>query len=110
MVGHFGMAVKEISEALLPGGSLNPPNKAINTMITAVGGLVGPVAVFFALLNAFFNAVGEPASQRASQSISLAWSRKLLRRTNQPSSSPSLPSLPIPYTPPSSIPDPIGHV
>ena len=39
-----------LSQALLPGGSLNPPSKATNPLITTVGGVVGPVLCFFALL------------------------------------------------------------
>jgi NhaA family Na+:H+ antiporter len=48
MVFFFGIAAKEITEATLPGGSLNPPRKAINPLFATVGGVVGPVAAFFA--------------------------------------------------------------
>jgi NhaA family Na+:H+ antiporter len=47
MVLFFGIATKEITEACLPGGSLNPPSKAINPLFSTVGGVVGPVACFF---------------------------------------------------------------
>lgn len=50
MVGHFALVMKEVTEALLPGGSLNPPTKALNPILVAIGGFVGPVLVFFALL------------------------------------------------------------
>ena len=32
MVLFFGIAAKEITEACLPGGSLNPPRKAVNPL------------------------------------------------------------------------------
>jgi NhaA family Na+:H+ antiporter len=53
MVFHFALATKEVTEALLPGGSLNPPNKALNPIYCTVGGIVGPVAVYFIVLHAF---------------------------------------------------------
>lgn len=48
MALFFGIATKEITESALPGGALNPPRKAINPLLATVGGVVGPVAVFFA--------------------------------------------------------------
>lgn len=51
MVFFFGLAVKEIAEAFQPGGSLYPPSKkAINPLLGTLGGVIGPVAVYFALL------------------------------------------------------------
>ncbi len=50
MVFFFGIAAKEITEACLPGGSLNPIAKAINPLFATIGGVVGPVGVFFAAL------------------------------------------------------------
>ena len=47
MVFFFGIAAKEITEACLPGGSLNPMKKAINPLLATMGGVVGPAAVFF---------------------------------------------------------------
>ncbi|MFT4647686.1 MAG: NhaA family Na+:H+ antiporter [Glaciecola sp.] len=47
MVFFFAVAAKEITEAGLPGGSLNPLRKAINPLFATVGGVIGPVAVFF---------------------------------------------------------------
>jgi NhaA family Na+:H+ antiporter len=47
MVFFFGVAAKEITEACLPGGSLNPMKKAINPLFATLGGVAGPVAVFF---------------------------------------------------------------
>lgn len=53
MVFFFGIAAKEIVESFLPGGSLNPVKKAINPLLGTLGGVFGPVAVFF-LLTHFF--------------------------------------------------------
>jgi len=47
MVFFFGIAAKEITESCLPGGPLNPPAKAVTPLIATLGGVVGPVAVFF---------------------------------------------------------------
>lgn len=49
MVLFFGVAAKEITEACLPEGALNPPSKAINPLCGTVGGVLGPVGVFFGL-------------------------------------------------------------
>jgi NhaA family Na+:H+ antiporter len=38
MTFFFGIAAKEVTEALLPGGSLNPPSKAFNPLICTLGG------------------------------------------------------------------------
>ncbi len=53
MVFFFGIAAKEITEACLPGGSLNPIKSAINPLVATLGGVFGPVAVFFAILFAW---------------------------------------------------------
>ncbi len=50
MVLFFGIAAKEITEAALPGGSLNPIGKAINPLLATLGGVFGPVGFFFAAL------------------------------------------------------------
>ena len=50
MVFFFGIAAKEITESCLPGGSLNPPKKAVNPLIATIGGVAGPVCVFFGFL------------------------------------------------------------
>jgi NhaA family Na+:H+ antiporter len=49
MVFFFGIAAKEITEACLPGGDLNPPSKAINPLLGTIGGVLGPVGVYFGL-------------------------------------------------------------
>ena len=46
MVLFFGIAAKEVTESCLPGGSLNPPRKALAPLVATVGGVVGPVAVY----------------------------------------------------------------
>ena len=53
MCFHFALATKALTEAVLPGGSLNPPSKAVNPIITTVGGALVPILVFFALLEIF---------------------------------------------------------
>lgn len=51
MVFFFGIAAKEITESCLPGGDLNPPRKALNPLLATLGGVVGPIVVFFAGLS-----------------------------------------------------------
>jgi Na+:H+ antiporter, NhaA family len=48
MALFFGIAAKEITESCLPGGALNPPRKAVNPLLGTLGGVVGPIAVYFA--------------------------------------------------------------
>ena len=55
MVFFFGIAAKEITESCLPGGSLNPFKKAISPLFATVGGVVGPIIVFFVGLQFLFN-------------------------------------------------------
>ena len=47
MVFFFGIAAKEITESCLPGGDLNPPTKAVNPLLGTIGGVAGPVLVYF---------------------------------------------------------------
>jgi NhaA family Na+:H+ antiporter len=47
MIFFFGVAAKEITESCLPGGTLNPPAKAFNPLLATLGGVVGPICVFF---------------------------------------------------------------
>lgn len=54
MVFFFGLAAKEVTEACLPGGSLNPPRKALSPLIGTIGGVVGPIAVFLLVNYALF--------------------------------------------------------
>lgn len=74
MVFFFGVAAKEITEACLPGGSLNPPSKAVNPLCGTIGGVLGPVAVYLGLNAAFGSPVwtngwGIPTAT----DIALAW-------------------------------------
>ena len=48
MVFFFGIAAKEITESFLPGGSLNPVRNAISPLAATLGGVIGPIGVFFA--------------------------------------------------------------
>ena len=74
MVFFFGLAVAEITDSFLPGGSLRPASKAINPLLATAGGVIGPAAVYLAL-NA---AAGSPALARGwgiatATDIALAW-------------------------------------
>ncbi len=51
MAFFFGIAAKEITEAALPGGSLNPMRKALNPLLATLGGVFGPVLAFIAFLS-----------------------------------------------------------
>jgi len=79
MVFFFGIAAKEITDALLPGGSLNPPSKAINPLLGTVGGVVGPVGVFFLLVHVLYGdapnleAVANGWGVPTATDIALAW-------------------------------------
>lgn len=74
MVLFFGIAAVEITQSCLPGGDLNPPRKAINPLLSTLGGVVGPVVVYLGL-----NAVaGDSALTRGwgiptATDIALAW-------------------------------------
>ncbi|WP_419189462.1 Na+/H+ antiporter NhaA [Stieleria marina] len=74
MVLFFGIAAKEIAEACLPGGALNPVSKAINPLLGTIGGVVGPVVVYLVLNQT----IGEEAWTRGwgiptATDIALAW-------------------------------------
>ena len=49
MIFFFGIAAVEITQAVSPGGSLNPMNKAINPLLATLGGVVGPAGLYFLL-------------------------------------------------------------
>ena len=49
MVLFFGIAAVEITQAFLPGGDLNPISKAVNPLFGTLGGIFGPIGVFFFL-------------------------------------------------------------
>ena len=78
MVFFFGIAAKEITESVLPGGDLNPPSKAINPLLGTLGGVFGPVGVYLLMTNVLYT--GDQASQVATgwgiptaTDIALAW-------------------------------------
>jgi NhaA family Na+:H+ antiporter len=54
MVFFFGIATKEITESVLPGGALNPMRKAINPLMGTLGGVVGPAGLFLLLAWVFY--------------------------------------------------------
>jgi NhaA family Na+:H+ antiporter len=54
MVFFFAIAAKEITEASLPGGLLNPLSKAVSALFATLGGVVVPVATFFVGLALYF--------------------------------------------------------
>ncbi len=74
MVLFFGIAAVEITQSCLPGGSLNPFSRAINPLFGTLGGVIGPIAVYF-LLNSIWgsgeltNGWGIPTAT----DIALAW-------------------------------------
>ena len=59
MVFFFGIATKEITESVLPGGALNPIVKAINPLMGTLGGILGPAGLFFLLTWAFYSGSGD---------------------------------------------------
>jgi NhaA family Na+:H+ antiporter len=54
MVFFFGIATKEITESVLPGGALNPIRKAINPLMGTLGGVIGPATLFLLLAWVFY--------------------------------------------------------
>jgi NhaA family Na+:H+ antiporter len=84
MVLFFGLATKEITESMLPGGALNPVRKALNPLLATLGGVLGPVVVFTLALHGVHRLGGFPpdvpfaALQRGwgvptATDIALAW-------------------------------------
>jgi len=74
MVFFFAIAAKEITEACLPGGPLNPIKRAINPLLGTMGGVLGPIACFFLYLH--FSGDHEPANGwgiPTATDIALAW-------------------------------------
>lgn len=54
MVFFFGIAMKEVSESFLPGGALSSAKKAAMPVIATMGGVLGPIGMFF-ILHFIFN-------------------------------------------------------
>ena len=79
MVFFFGIAAKEITESILPGGALNPIPKAINPIMGTLGGVFGPVGLFLLLAIVFyggsddFGTVANGWAIPTATDIALAW-------------------------------------
>ena len=78
MVFFFGIAAKEITESVLPGGDLNPPSKAINPLLGTLGGVFGPVGVYLLLTHVLYSgseatAVATGWGIPTATDIALAW-------------------------------------
>lgn len=74
MVLFFGIAAAEITQSCLPGGDLHPFKKAVNPLLATVGGVAGPVLVYFGLMAL----MGVPELSRGwgiptATDIALAW-------------------------------------
>ena len=54
MCFFFGLAIKEVTEALLPGGSLSPLRRATNPLMATLGGVLGPVAAYASRIQPLF--------------------------------------------------------
>jgi Na+:H+ antiporter, NhaA family len=90
MCFFFGLAVKEITEAVSHGGSMYPPQeKAINPLLGTFGGVFGPVSVYFLFIfildgagalpeGATFADVAVGWGIPTATDISLAWVTSLL--------------------------------
>lgn len=52
MVFFFGLATKEVYEAMLPGGPLSSPREGALPILAAVGGMAVPAAIYLAAINA----------------------------------------------------------
>ncbi len=74
MALFFGIAMKEIVEACLPGGALNPIRRAVNPLFGTIGGVLGPIAVYMtwtALTGD--DAIGRGWGIPTATDIALAW-------------------------------------
>lgn len=74
MAIFFGIAAVEITDSLMPGGSLSPPRKAVAPLAATAGGVLGP-ALTFIVLNHIY---GDPLLVRGwgittATDIALAW-------------------------------------
>lgn len=86
MAFFFGIAAVEITQSCLPGGDLSPPSKAVNPLLATVGGIVGPVAVYF-ILNSIFgsNSLRNGWGIPTATDIALAWlAARLVYGRNHP--------------------------
>src|SRR5688500_8492162 len=53
MAFFFALATKEVVEATAPGGALHSPRRAAMPLVAAVGGMLGPAAIYLALIAVF---------------------------------------------------------
>jgi NhaA family Na+:H+ antiporter len=79
MVFFFGIAAKEITESVIPGGALNPIPRAINPLMGTLGGVLGPAGLYLLLTWVFyggtddFSVVANGWGIPAATDIALAW-------------------------------------
>ncbi len=79
MVFFFGIATKEITESVLPGGALNPIPRAINPLMGTLGGVLGPAGLYLLLTWVFyggtddFSVVANGWGIPTATDIALAW-------------------------------------
>jgi len=74
MALFFGMAAKEITESVLPGGDLNPVSKAINPLLGTLGGVLGPIGVYLLYGNLTgADAIGTGWGIPTATDIAMAW-------------------------------------
>ena len=75
----FGVAAKEITESTLPGGVLNPVRRAINPLAGTLGGVFGPVGLYFLMTWLIYGGSGDFAAVAngwaipTATDIALAW-------------------------------------
>lgn len=74
MVFFFGIAAVEITQAVLPGGSLNPISRAINPLLGTLGGVLGPALFYLGIAQL----TGNPKAMNGwgiptATDIALAW-------------------------------------
>jgi len=74
MVFFFAIAAVELTQSFLPGDDLNPVAKALNPLITTVGGVIGPALVYLQLNSM----IGSPELRRGwgiltATDIAFAW-------------------------------------
>ena len=79
MALFFGIAAKEITQSVLPGGVLNPLSKSVNPLVGTLGGVFGPMSLYFLLTFIFyggtedFSVVANGWAIPTATDIALAW-------------------------------------
>ena len=73
MVFFFGIAAKEITESILPGGALNPIPKAINPLMGTLGGVFGPVGLFLLMAVLFYGGTDELGRMYPAEGVLGGW-------------------------------------